>query len=121
MKSFGVFFLVVVSLTTLVSGCGPGAPKVTSADMKTFETAPRELQETWARANAAGQTNDYVLAILTLRSLLTQKLSVDQVEAVQNAIRAYNVKLMAAADRGDAAAQKGLETLRAGAAPALRQ
>ena len=114
-KRFDLLLAIAFLWTALLSGCGPSAAKVTSADMKAFETAPAELQRTWARAHAAGRTNDYASAILSLRSLLGQNLSVGQVEAVQNAIRAYNVKLVSAADRGDAAAQRGLETLRSGA------
>ncbi len=112
MRLFVLLFCIALPAGTFLTGCGPSAPKVTSEDMKAFEAAPRELKETWSRAHAAAKTNDYASAILTLRSLLAQKLSVEQIEAVQDAIRAYNVKLVTAADRGDVAAQKGLETLR---------
>jgi len=40
-------------------------------------------------------------------------LSVEQVEAVQDAIRTYDAKLVTAASHGDLEAQKKLETLRA--------
>lgn len=118
LKSMLLLLSLAIGSTVLFSGCGPSAPKLTSADMKAFEAASPELKQTWARAHAAAGTNDYALAILTLRSLIPQNLSVDQVEAVQNAIRTYNVKLVNAASRGDAAAQKGLEDLRSAGRPA---
>ncbi len=97
----------------LVCGCGEGAPKVSSSDMKTFEGAAPELKQAWVEAHAAAATNNYGSAIMKLRSMLPQNLSVEQVEAVQNALRAYNMKLLTAADRGDAAAKKAVDDLRA--------
>lgn len=94
-------------------GCGEGAPKVTSADMKAFEGGAPELKQAWSEAHAAAATNNFEIAIGKLRSLLSQTLTVDQTEAVQNALRAYNTKLLIAADKGDAAAKKVLEELRA--------
>ncbi len=117
MKAPALRVLVALCLVNLLAGCGPSAPKVTSADMKTFESASPELKAVWTRAHAAARTNDYATAILALRSMVAQNLSVEQIEAVQNSIRAYNVKLMEAADRGDATAQKGLEAVRAGGRP----
>src|SRR2546422_120065 len=96
----------------LLCGCGRSASKMTSADMKAFNGATPELTQSWAAAQAAAGTNDYLFAILTLRSILRQNLSAAQLEAVQNAIQTYDAKLMKAADRGDATAQKTLETLR---------
>ncbi len=115
MKPPLALLLLALGSTVLFLACGPSAPKLTSADMKVFEAASPELKQSWARAQAAAGTNNYAMAILTLRSLLPQNLSVDQVEAVQNAIRTYNVKLVNAAGRGDVAAQKGLEDLRSAA------
>jgi hypothetical protein len=104
--------LITLLAAALLCGCSEGSPKVTSADTKAFAAAAPELKQNWADARAAANTNDYASAILTLRSMLAQNLSVEQVVAVQNAMRTYSVKLMTAADRGDASAQKALETLR---------
>ena len=100
----------------LLCGCGQGGRKLTSADIKAFEGASPELKQNWAQAQGAAGTNDYVVAILTLRSMLHQNLSKEQLEAVQNALSTYDAKLMKAADRGDPAAQRALETLRSPAA-----
>ena len=99
--------------TALFSGCGPGSPKVSPTDLKAFDSASPELKERWMQAQAAGGTNDYVQAILALRSLMPLNLSSDQRKAVENAISACDAKMMKAVERGDPAAQKALETLRA--------
>ena len=80
--------------------------------MKAFDGATPELQQKWARAHASGATNDYVQCILILRSMLSPSLSKDQIEAVQNALSAYDAKMMKAVSRGDPEAQKAYETLR---------
>jgi hypothetical protein len=95
----------------LLFGCGKG-PKLTAADQKAFANAAPEIKQSWAQAQAAAATNDYVLAMVTLRSMLGPALSVEQIEAVQNAIRTYDAKLVNAASHGDTEAQKQLETLR---------
>jgi hypothetical protein len=96
----------------LLFGCGQSSSKLTSADLKTFDGATPQLKQNWAQAQAAAATNDYVQAIVTLRSMLSANLSKEQIEAVHNALSACDAKLMKAVNRGDAAAQKALETLR---------
>jgi len=103
--------LVFSGFLLVLFGCGKSS-KLASADQKAFETAPPELKQSWAEAQAAAGTNDYVVAIVTLRSMLGQGLSVEQIEAVQDAIRTYDGKLVTAASHGDLEAQKKLETLR---------
>ncbi len=112
MKSVTLMLLVCACSTLLVCGCGEGTPKVSSADMKAFDGAAPELKQAWAEAHAAAATNNYGSAIMKLRLMLPQNLSVEQVEAVQSALRAYNTKLMTAADK-DPAAKKVLDDLRA--------
>ena len=96
----------------LFCGCGRGGPKASSADQKAFDGASPELRELWVQAQAAAATNDYVVAIMTLRSMLPRNLSEGQMAAVQNALGNCDSKLTRAASRGDPAAQKALETLR---------
>lgn len=98
--------------TALFCGCGPGSPKVSSADLKAFDSASPELRERWTQAQAAARTNDYVQAILALRSLMPLNLSAEQRRAVDNAMGACDAKMMKAVEHGDPAAQKALETLR---------
>ena len=108
---FAMFSAVVLC------GCGQGSRKLTAADLKAFEGASPELKQSWAQAQSSSATNDYVLAILTLRSMLSRNLSKEQMDAVQHAIITCDGKLMKAADRGDVAAQKALETLRSPGPP----
>ena len=112
MKNLISFLLLAVSSALLLCGCGQASPKLTSANKKAFDGATPELQQRWAQDQAAGATNDYVQAIVTLRSMLSRGLSKEQIEAVQNALSSYDAKMMKAVDRGDAAAQNALETLR---------
>jgi len=111
-KGIIVFSILVVALVTWLPGCGPAGRKITTADANAFNDASPELKEKWAKAQAAAATNDYVGSILTLRSMLSAGLSKPQVDAVQDALASYDAQLMKAVAKGDAAAQKALETLR---------
>ena len=99
----------------LFAGCGDNSSKVTSATSKAFDSAPAEVQTAWRTALAASETNGYVLAVTTLRGLAGQQLSVEQVEAVQTAMRAVSAKLTASVQRGDAAAIAAEKEIKAGA------
>ena len=96
----------------LLCGCGEKTRKLTAADAKAFDSASPEIKQSWALAQAAAGTNDYVVSILTLRSMLSRGLSKEQIDAVMDALSTYDAKLMKAVNRGDPAAQKALETLR---------
>jgi len=111
MKNLILFLLLAVASAVVLGGCGPGSAKVTAANKKAFDSATPDLHRKWAQAQAAGVTNDYVQAIVTLRSMLPQSLSKEQIEAVQNAISLYFANMMKAIDRGDAAAKNALEIL----------
>jgi len=100
----------------LFTGCGgDDAAKVSAANEKAFASAPDPVQQAWRTALAASQTNGYVVAVSTLRDLAGQPLSLEQVEAVQTAMRAINAKLTAAVGSGDAAAVKAMEEIKASA------
>jgi len=112
LKSFILFASLAVFFATLLCGYGQGTARLTPADLTAFDGAAPELIESWVQAQAAAGTNDYVRAILTLRSMMPRNLSGEQMKAVQNAIGACDAKLMKAANRGDSAALKAVETLR---------
>ncbi len=111
MKQLILITSVSLLFTALFVGCGKSA-KLAAADQKAFANAPPEVKQPWDLAQAAAATNDYVQAIVTLRSMLNPTLSVSQIEAVQNAIRTYDAKLVSAASHGDQEAQRQLEALR---------
>ena len=101
----------------MLAGCGgDDSGKVTEANQKAFASAPEALQTQWKSALAASATNGYVSAITTLRAMTSQGLSIEQVEAVQAAMRAINGKLTTAIASGDAAALKAQEELKTGSA-----
>src|SRR5437764_838029 len=104
MKNLILLAFLSLFSAMLLCGCGQASRKLTSADLKAFDGAGADLKQSWARAQAAAATNDYVVAILTLRSMLHQDLSKQQLGAVQNALANYDAKLMKAVDRGDPAA-----------------
>jgi hypothetical protein len=111
------FYSVLAALAvTFAVGCGgDDAAKVTAANLKAFESASAEVKQTWQTALAASQTNGYVAAITSLRDLAGKDLTLEQVEAVQSAMRAINTKLTDAVASGNAEALKAQEALRAGA------
>ena len=104
-------FAACLLLALIAAGCSKGT-KLSSADQKAFASAAPEVKQSWMLAQAAAGTNDLVTAIVTLRSLLGQNLTVEQVEAAQNAMRMYSTKLMTDASHGDIEAQRKLEALR---------
>jgi outer membrane lipoprotein-sorting protein len=71
-KSF-LLSLTAALATGLLSGCGDSSAKVSSADLKAFDSAPAEVKLAWTTALAASETNGYVLAVSTLRGLAGQR------------------------------------------------
>ena len=111
MKNRILFSTWAILSAVLLGACGQGNPKLTSADTKAFDSATPQLKQKWAQAQAAAATNDYVQAIVTLRAMLLRDLSKEQVQAVKDALSAFDAKMMKAVDRGDPAAKKALEAL----------
>ncbi len=112
LKTLILFSSLAVLSAALLCGCGKGSSGGDSADQKAFDSASPELKELWAQSQAAAGTNDFVAAVMPLRSMLTRNLSEQQMQAVQTALGNLDAKLMRAASRGDPAAQKALEMLR---------
>ena len=102
-------------LVALLCGCAKSASKP-SVDPRAFDTAPPAIKQVWDEAVAASAANDPGSAILTLRVLSRQNISLEQRKAVQNALVAYEAKLREDAKRGDPAARKAMETLGFGSA-----
>ena len=69
---------------------------------------------------AASAANDPGSAISTLRLLSRQIISLEQRQAVQNALLAYEAKLKEDAKRGDPAARKAMEVLGFGSSTPTR-
>jgi hypothetical protein len=93
-------------------GCGR---RVTpSAANKAFEAAPAAVKATWEKALSASATNDYAMSISLLRSLRPEpSLTAKQQEALSETISSITERMMDAANRGDADAQKAMADLNA--------
>ena len=101
-------YVPLLTLFVWLSGCGGTS---SSAHTKAFESASPELKESWAKVQTAEASKDYVTAIMTLRTMLPRDLTKEQRAAVENAMNNCDSRLTKAANGGDAAAQKALETL----------
>ena len=102
----GIGSLAVVCV--LLNGCGQG-----DFDRSAFRAAPPDVKQTWERALAASQADDYLGANTNLVSLLGRGITPDQLVAVQNALSALNARMYAAAAKGDESARKAVEALKA--------
>ena len=102
-------------LAALLCGCGKSGPKA-EVDPKAFDAAAPEIKQVWDQAIAAAASNDPASAIMTLRALSRQDISLPQRDAVHNALVAYESKLRENARKGDPAAAKAVKDLGLGAA-----
>jgi hypothetical protein len=100
-------FYLTVSMLLVACGIMAGCAKKTESSNPAFANAAPEIKAIWDQAVAADKTNDYVAASTGYRSLIAQKdkLSGEQIEAIQDASLAMNQRLTAAANSGDAAAK----------------
>jgi len=98
----------------LLTAChDKGSRELSSAEAKSFDQAPAEIQKMWAAAVQAAQTNDYVGAENLLYGLLNaQQLSPDQKAAVSKKLGEVNDEMYASLSKGDPNAQKAVEELR---------
>jgi hypothetical protein len=103
--------ILLAAVCALLNGCNDR-----SVNQAVFASAQPEVKQTWDKALAASKANDYVTASTNLVSLLGRGISPEQMVEVQNALAALNERMYAAAAKGDAAAQKAVETLKAGQA-----
>jgi hypothetical protein len=102
-NKYRMAFLISFVTCAWLAGCG----KKAGSDGQVFQKASPEIKELWAKAVADDQANNYVASVTEYRSLMAQrdKLTEEQLEAVNAAALAINQRLYAAANNGDAAAQ----------------
>ena len=102
-NKYRMAFLISFVTCAWLAGCG----KKAGPDGQVFQKASPEIKELWAKAVADDQANNYVASVTEYRSLMAQrdKLTEEQLEAVNAAALAINQRLYAAANDGDAAAQ----------------
>jgi len=111
----GLFWAVSVFTVSLFFfiGCGNKAGgKLSSADLKVFDSAPEEVKQMWTRALEASKTNDYVGGATLLNQLLSGDLTPQQRDVVSRESTSLNSRLYGAVEKGDPEAQKAVQELR---------
>lgn len=96
-------FMISLVTCALLAGCH----KKAGSDGQVFQKASSEIKAIWDKAVADDQANNYVASVTEYRSLMAQrdKLTEEQLEAVNAAALAINQRLYAAANNGDATAK----------------
>jgi len=107
MKSLPRWVFVLVA-TLILSGCGDDPYALSDKDKAAFKDATPEIKQLWETALKADKANDYGTASTNYRTLLKDKLTPDQLFALQTALGGFNYRLNDAAAKGDKAAQKAL-------------
>ena len=104
-------FVLFIALVALVASCSK-SPSSISGRSKVFDSAPVAVKESWARAVACAQTNDYAGATILMWGLRKQELTPAQSAAVEASLKTVMEAMYAAADRGDLAAKKAIDELK---------
>lgn len=111
-------FSIAASLAVLVlmllasSGCNQqSTPKLTSEQLKAFDSAPADMKQTWNKALAADKANDYVNAQNLLDSLNQTNLSELQRSALEIETSTFQARLWQAAEKNDPAAVKAVQEI----------
>ena len=111
---FSAAISVCLLSVLLLSGCAKGGSQQLSAsDLKAFDSAAPDMKQMWSTALEASKTNDYVGGQLLFGKLLAMELSPAQRDAVSKESTALNQRLYDAFSKGDPAAQKAMQELRA--------
>lgn len=97
----------------VVSGCSKSAAPDPGQPANAFQSATIQNQADWGLALEAAKTNDFVVAMLTLRKLQGQAdLTPEQRAAVSGKMTEVNDQLAAAVQKGDPNATKAMEEIR---------
>jgi hypothetical protein len=101
------------ALSLLLAGCGANPQSAASHGDKAFQSATPEVRSAWQTAAASLKTNNFALALDTLKHLhAVPSLTQDQMKAIETTATATSDKMYAAANAGDANAKKSIEELR---------
>jgi|WetSurMetagenome_2_1015567.scaffolds.fasta_scaffold305810_2 hypothetical protein len=107
---------LAVMAVLVLGGCKKNSPVgPVAADFKAFDSATPEVKQVWQAALDADHTNDFAKGLTLYYSLLGGNLTPEQQESVKRLSTGLNQRLMDAVQKGDAAAQAGLQELRQGA------
>ena len=106
MRSY--YFLLICVAAALFSGCGDDPYALSKQDQAAFKDATPEIKQRWEAALKADKADDYVAASSNYLALLKEKLTPEQLGALQTALGGFNYRLNDAAAKGNPAAQQAL-------------
>jgi hypothetical protein len=106
--------LLLVCACVLLGACDNSDYNLSGKDKQAFKDATPDIRLEWEKALKADKANDYLAANTSFRFVLTQKITPDQLVAVQTALGGLNERMNDAAAKGNVSAQKALEALKAG-------
>jgi hypothetical protein len=113
MKRLVWMFVIAVVVQAALIGCGKSTSSVSSSGAKLFQTADADSKAKWEKGMELAKADDYVGAILTLRSLYVQpNLSPEQKKAIEDAQKVVSDKMYQASNKGDPKAKAAIEELR---------
>jgi hypothetical protein len=96
-----------------LSACNKSAAPAPGQQAQAFQSATPQNQADWGLALEASKTNDFVVAMLTLRKLQGQAdLTPEQRAAVKDRMTEVNDQMAAAVQKGDPDAIKAMEEIR---------
>jgi len=107
-----IFFLL--SICVLLGGCDNSDYSLTQKERAAFNDATPEMKQEWEKGLKADKANDYLVASTSFRTLLSQKITVEQLTAVQTALGGLNQRMNEAAEKGNVAAKQALDAAKAG-------
>jgi hypothetical protein len=113
MNRNGLSKIALCSLTALMLAIGCEKPP-SQRIPEPFEGAPAEVKQSWERALAADQANDYVTAMAALDQLQKMKLSDRQEQALAAERSGFSERLLKAVMRHDPAAMKAFQNSQKG-------
>lgn len=109
-SNLGFRLAPVLLALALAAGCGRrSASSVADSHPGLFPSG--QLKQEWDTAKAAMRTNGYVTAVTALRKMQLEKVSAEQLNAINDTLRTLNLQMINAADKGDANANNALKEL----------
>jgi ABC-type glycerol-3-phosphate transport system substrate-binding protein len=101
----------IAALLVLAAGCSkPNPSAVAAAHSQLFPADP--LKTEWETAMAALQTNGYIVAETALYKMQRENPNAQQLQAIDETLRALNEQIIAAANKGDPGANQALQELK---------
>jgi len=104
------FYLICFCL--LLIGCSDKAYSLSKKDLAAFKDASPEIKQAWEQGLKADKADDYLAASTNYRSILIKEITPEQLVSVQTALGGLNIRMNEAAAKGNAAAQKAVDSVK---------